>query len=89
MSTQQTMLGGWTPYHPLTPNDQKVFNEAMKNLVGVHYTPQLVSTQIVDGTNYRFKCQASIPPAEVIWEAVVEIYAPLEGSPIITGIHRI
>lgn len=89
MSTQQTMLGGWTPYHPLTPNDQKVFNEAMKGLVGVHYTPQLVSTQIVDGTNYRFKCQASIPPAEVIWEAVVDIYAPLEGQPIITGIHRI
>lgn len=89
MSNAQTLLGGWTPYHPLTPADKQVFTEAMAGFVGVTYTPQTVSTQLVAGTNYRFKCTASIPPAEVIWEAIVEIFQPLEGKPYVTGITRI
>ncbi|MBB6501134.1 hypothetical protein [Pedobacter cryoconitis] len=84
-----TSLGGWSPYHSLTPNDKKVFEEALKGHLGVKYTPQSVSTQVVAGKNYRFKCTASIPPADVIWEAIVEIYAPLQGLPYITGIIRI
>jgi len=84
-----TLAGGWTAYHPLTANDKKVFEEATHGLVGVKYTPQTVSTQVVAGTNYRYKCTASIPPALVIWEAIVEIYQPLEGKPYITGIIRI
>lgn len=89
MSNAQTTLGGWTPYQPLTPADQQVFNEAMAGLVGVIYKPQSVSTQVVAGINYRFKCTASMPPTEVIWEAIVDIYQPLEGKPIVTGITRI
>lgn len=90
MSTQETQLGGWTPYHPLTPNDQKVFDEAMKGFVGVNYKPELVSTQVVAGINYRFKCQASLPQGGTIWEAIVEIYAPLGGlPPHVIGITRI
>ena len=84
-----TVLGGWTPYHDLTPEDRRVFDEAMSGFVGVTYKPQSVSTQVVAGTNYRFKCQASIPPAEVLWEAIVEIYQPLDGKPHIVGIIRI
>jgi len=89
MSNAQTLPGGWSPYHPLTPADQKVFTEATKGLVGVIYTPSAVSTQVVNGTNYRFKCTASIPPAMVIWEAIVEIYQPINGQPVITGIIRL
>lgn len=89
MSNQANICGGWTPYHDLTPKDTAVFDEALKGFVGVKYTPNTVSTQIVAGTNYRFKCTASIPPAEVIWEAIVEIYQPLTGAPHITGIVRI
>ena len=89
MSSAETTAGGWTPYHPLTPADQKVFTEAMAGFVGVTYTPQTVSTQVVAGTNYRFKCNASMPPSEVIWEAIVEIFQPLQGKPHVTGIVRI
>ena len=89
MSNQATMFGGWTPYHDLTAEDKAVFDEAMSGFVGVTYKPQTVSTQVVAGVNYRFKCQASMPPAEVIWEAIVEIFSPLEGKPHITGITRI
>ncbi|WP_299178932.1 hypothetical protein [uncultured Chryseobacterium sp.] len=89
MSTQELVVGGWTKYHPLTAEDKKVFEEAMSGFVGVMYTPELVSTQVVNGTNYRYKCTASIPPSDVVWEAIVEIYAPIEGKPHIVSIHRI
>lgn len=89
MSNEANVPGGWTPYHALTPEDKAVFQEALAGFVGVHYTPNTVSTQVVAGTNYRFKCTASIPPAEVVWEAIVEIFQPLKGKPYITGIVRI
>lgn len=91
METQEVTvgIGGWTPYHNLTPEDQNVFNEAMHGFVGVKYTPQQVSTQLVNGTNYRFRCSASMPPAMVVWEAIVEIYSPIEGQPHVVSIVRI
>lgn len=94
MSTQtaeatKLVLGGWTPYHTLTPADKQVFDQAIKGLVGVKYTPQTVSSQVVAGTNYRYRCLASIPPADVVWEAIVEIFKPLNGDPYVTGIIRL
>lgn len=86
---QETLVGGWTAFHPLTPEDQKVLDEAMNGFVGVIYTPFEVSTQLVNGTNYRFKCDASIPPADVVWQAIVEIYQPISGQPHVVGITRI
>ena len=88
METTETLVGGWTSYHPLSPENAEVFKIALAGFVGVTYRPNAVATQVVAGMNYRYKCAASIPPALVIWEAIVEIYQPLEGKPYITGIHR-
>ncbi|MCD1118552.1 hypothetical protein [Chryseobacterium turcicum] len=88
-TAQKSLVGGWTAYHALTPEDQKVFDEAMRGFVGVKYSPKMVSTQIVNGTNYRFKCDASMPPSDVIWEAIVEVYCPIEGVPHVVSITRI
>lgn len=93
-STQQkgndhNLPGGWSSYHPLTADDKKVFDEAMKGFVGVKYTPTAVKTQVVNGTNYRFKCTASLPGSTAVSEAVVEIFQPLNGAPVLTGIHTI
>ena len=94
MSTQtviknETKVGGWSSYTKPTPAQLDIFNQATKGLLGVKYIPQLVSFQIINGVNYRFKCLASIPPADVVWEAVIEIYAPINGIPYVTGIIRI
>jgi hypothetical protein len=89
LNDKEIIVGGWSPYHPLTAKDKEVFDEAMKGFVGVKYTPNTVSTQVVAGTNYRFKCTASMPPALVVWEAIVEIYQPLNGAPYVTGIVRL
>lgn len=89
MATLESLVGGWTAYHPLTPEDQQVFKEALNGFVGVNYEPSEVSTQLVNGTNYRYKCTASIPPAEVVWQAIVEIYKPINGKPHIVSIIRL
>jgi len=91
MTDQATtsLPGGFTAYRPLTANDKIVFNEAMSHILGVVYTPLTVSSQLVAGTNYRFRCTASVPPSEVLWEAIVEIFQPLKGKPFVTGIIRI
>lgn len=88
LQTTESLVGGWSPYRDLTPEDRVVWNETPKPL-GVVYEPFAVSTQIVNGTNYRFKCSASMPPADVIWEAIVEIYKPINGEPRIIGIIRL
>lgn len=89
LNEKEIIVGGWSPYHPLTAQDKAVFEQAMKGFVGVKYTPQTVSTQVVAGTNYRFKCTASMPPALVVWEAIVEIFQPLKGEPHVVGIIRL
>lgn len=89
MTANQNFVGGWSPYGPLTPEDKEVFSQAMNGFVGVHYTPKEVSKQVVAGMNYRFKCDASLPSQPAIWEAIVEIFQPLDGKPYITAIHRI
>lgn len=89
LNGSEVSVGGWSPYHPLTAQDKAVFDEAMNGFVGVKYTPNAVSTQVVAGTNYRFKCTASMPPSEVVWEAIVEIFQPLNGKPYVTGIVRL
>ena len=89
--SENLLPGGWSKYHSPTESDKQVFNEAMKGFVGVKYTPQEVSTQhvVASATNYRFKCGASIPHEDIIWEAIVEIFKPVIGNPIIMSITNI
>ncbi|WP_075342632.1 hypothetical protein [Tenacibaculum agarivorans] len=88
---ENTLVGGWTAYRPLTAEDKAVFEEALNGFVGVIYTPEQVATQVVAGTNYRFKCSASVPPSDVVWEAIVEIFQPLpgQGKPHIVSITKL
>jgi hypothetical protein len=88
-SDVSVLVGGWSPYESLSPEDKLVFDEATQGFVGVKYTPQTVSEQVVAGMNYRFRCVASMPPAQVVWEAIVEIFKPLNGKPYVVGIIRL
>jgi hypothetical protein len=88
-TNHEELVGGWSPYHKLTTEDKIVFDEALRGFVGIKYTPNKVSSQVIAGTNYRFKCTAQVPHSEVVWDAIVEIFRPLTGKPHITGIVRI
>ncbi|WP_299494568.1 hypothetical protein [uncultured Shewanella sp.] len=76
------LVGGWSPFRPLDHEDELIFKEAMEGFVGVNYRPLMVSTQVVNGTNYRFECEAKVvSPQAQIEHALIEIYQPLEGRP--------
>ncbi|MCL1127917.1 hypothetical protein [Shewanella surugensis] len=81
LDNMSQMVGGWSPFRPLDDEDYLIFDEAMTNFVGVSYTPHQVSTQVVNGTNYRFECEAKVvSPSAAIEHALVQIYKPLEGK---------
>lgn len=85
-----SMVGGWSPFGPLNARSKEVFEEAMKGFVGVMYMPTEVSTQVVAGTSYRFRCDAEVVgPRPEKFAAIIEIYHPLQGRPRITRITRI
>ena len=82
--------GGWSDFGPIDAESKAVFDKAMAGLRGVQYTPREVSKQLVAGTNYRFKCDAMPMVLEPQpYQAMVEIYQPLEGDPTITEINPI
>lgn len=83
--------GGWIPYSTTISADaHKVFDSVIKNLLGVHYTPLAVATQVVAGINYRFFCNAQGAYPGALNEAViVQIYKPLEGAAHITSITKV
>lgn len=83
-------VGGWTKFRPVTEEDFAVFNEALNGLVGVSYEPLIVATQLVNGTNYRFICNATTmtnPPSDYLAE--ITIFKPLEGPAVITSIKQL
>lgn len=75
------MPGGWTPYSTTISSDaKKAFDEALKNLAGVHYTPLAVASQLVSGMNYRFLCDAQVVyPDAPHYAALIQIYKPLDS----------
>lgn len=83
-----TILGGWSEFRPLTPQDELVFKEATKVLLGVDYKPMKVSTQAVNGINYKFICESkAVAPEAVSHIATVFIYKPVKGIPVVTKIN--
>ena len=81
MST--TVVGGWSGFtFEITPEQRKVFDNAMGGLLGVKYSPLAVATQIVAGTNYCYLCKAQpVYPKAQEYAAEVFIYLPLQGPP--------
>jgi hypothetical protein len=61
-----------------------------KGLVGVDYKPEIVATQIVNGTNHCFICKTTIvvhdSPEGI---SKVMIYQPLQGDPVVTSIEKV
>ena len=57
---QRQLLGGWSEPRPLTKRDRKIFEEAFGDIVGALYIPKLVTTQVVNGTNYAFFCSVEL-----------------------------
>ena len=80
--------GGWTPFAKVTSDTQKVFDEALKGLLGVGYTPLAVTSQVVSGTNYIFAVNARLVyPNSHEYPALIRVFKPLNGPARIVKIH--
>lgn len=84
--------GGWSQFRSLTKDEEALFKEVMGGIIGVRYTPIVVATQVVNGTNFCFICRAHVmtnPPIE--YNVMVFIYKPLGDAekPHCTEIKRI
>ena len=78
------IAGGWEAAQDgtITKELQALFDKAMEKVVGVDYTPiELLETQVVAGTNYKFLCQSlAVAPGAVAGKAIVTIYEDLDGN---------
>jgi len=86
---ETSKLGGYTAFRKIDEKEKALFAKTM-NLKGVDYVPLAVATQLVSGTNYRFLCEAKVViPEPVPYNALVTIYAPLQGEAVITEIKNV
>jgi hypothetical protein len=85
------MLGAFSPYScDISKESKAAFDEALKGLLGVKYTPVAVSQQVVAGMNYHFFCNTeAVTRFPVTGAAIVTIYKPLKGNAHITNIKEI
>ena len=85
------ILGGWSIFRTgITKEEKHIFEEAFKGFVGVSYSPIAVATQVVQGTNYSFFCNAKgVYPNAPNQAAMVTIYDPLNGIAHITKIEMV
>lgn len=88
----EPMVGAFGEERALTTEEEEIFSEATAELVGVEYTPLAVSTQVVAGTNYRFRCSGETAnESGDVKEYYVTVYVSLDSgdSPTITDISEI
>jgi hypothetical protein len=86
----EALVGAYGPLEPLDTKTKEIFAKATKGLLGVGYTPLLVATQVVAGTNYFYICNARmVVPEAQPFSAEVIIFQPLKGDPHITSIKRL
>lgn len=85
------MVGAWTEFSvTMSSEDKSVFQEALNGLTGVDYNPLCVAHQVVQGTNYKFFCNAKVVyPDAPNKAAIVEIYKPLQDKAHIVSIEQI
>lgn len=82
--------GSFSNFREITKEENQLFEETLKNYVGVGRKPLAIATQVVNGTNYAFLCEAKIVYPEAIpYNDIVVIYQPREGKPILKEIKEI
>ena len=90
---EEVLDGGWQEAEDgtITEELQALFDKAMESLVGVDYVPvELLATQIVSGTNYKFLCEGTtvVPDGETK-QYIVTIYEDLEGNAEVMNIEEV
>ena len=82
--------GGWSALRVLNDDDKKVFEMAFANFEGASYEPLIAESQVVEGINYRFICNATpVTVAPETYAAIVTVWSKTDGSVEITDIKKL
>jgi hypothetical protein len=84
--------GAWTAYSIRISKDAKsALNEALEGLLGVTYKPLAAASQVVNGINYHFLCDAQVVhPDSPHYAAFIQVYkAPGKKAVISAPVKRI
>ena len=92
--SRQHLLGAYGQERDLTNADLLIFKTAVRNTKARDMTPYAVSSQVVAGMNYRFRCRAPLDETTNAPEAtyIVTIFNPLPHTklpPRVTAIDCI
>lgn len=82
LSFYDPVPGGWTDFSTqIDASARQVFDEALGRIVGVEYSPIAVASQVSQGVNYRFFCNAyPVTPGMQTYPVMVRIYKPIYGK---------
>ncbi len=83
---EKVVVGGWTALHPLDAKEKEIFAQVTQHLIGATYKALEVRSQLVNGTNYQYVADQTIPGYPQVRRVAVDVYAPLKGNPVLTGI---
>lgn len=80
------VVGGWTQVEDKTVTEdlQKIFDQAMEKESENYTAIELLETQLVAGTNYKF-----LSETEDKKQVIVTIYADLQGNAEVTDIEEL
>jgi hypothetical protein len=83
-------VGGWTPLREVDADSKGAFQKAFAEFSGAAYTPFLVATQVVAGTNYIFVTNGKgVYPGAVEYPALVSIFQGLDGKAQVSHIKEL
>ncbi len=83
---RKIITGGYSEHRQLNAEDLKFFNEVSESYGGLELTPITVSTQVVAGFNYCYRCKNK---KGKFYEVTIFQPLPEEGQPIITKIYEV
>jgi hypothetical protein len=90
MSEAVAITGAYGPWEHLSAETEAIFHEAIGKLLGVGYTPLLVSKQVVEGVNYIYAANAVVVyPGAQPYPVTVKIFKPLKGPAHVQEIKRL
>jgi hypothetical protein len=85
-----TAAGGWTAFRNVDADSKDAFQKAFGGFVVAAYTPFLVATQAVAGTNYIFAVNGKgLYPGAAEFPALVRIHEGTDGKARVTGIKAL
>lgn len=88
-NTDEFLCGGFTEQREITDEEEKMFRDVIGTIdTCTEYTPLSVSTQVVSGLNYRFRCLYDDKTGNAPAYCHVTIYKPLQGNPELLKIEK-